>query len=108
MNDTPIKPGKKMRARYRTPEEIAAKAAKAHVKATNFATLAALAEAKSKEYYRLGEARDGGFWKEKAAKLWKQHDYQIEKRLPLLKDRMAAIQTDLLPWEGNNDKSVTA
>ena len=109
MNDTPqpIK-GKKMRARYRTPEEIAAKVDKAKEKIRLYTEQAVAAEAEFHELMKHGARADASMRKDEADRLWKQVQYQAEKRLPKLKDRMAAIQTELLPFAGNTDRSVAA
>jgi hypothetical protein len=101
------KKAKPLRPRYRTAGDIEKKVDKAHEKAAKFAVLAEIAEAKSKQLYMAGDKNGGGFHKAEAERFWRQHDYQIEKRLPKLKDRMAAIQTLTMPFMGE-DRSVSA
>jgi hypothetical protein len=101
------KKAKPTRARYKSADQITAKVDKAHDKAARFAVLAEIAEAKSKQLFMAGDRNGGGFHKAEAERFWRQHDYQIEKRLPKLKDRMAAIQTQTMPFMGD-DKSVAA
>jgi hypothetical protein len=97
---------KKMRPRYRSAKEIDRKIETANEKAARFAVLAEIAEAKSKQLFMAGDKNGGGFHKAEAERFWRQHDYQIEKRLPKLKDRMAAIQALTMPFMG--DDSVAA
>ena len=97
-----------MRARYKTPEEIAAKVDKAKEKIARYSAEAFQAEQMYRYLLQHGAKEDAAIQKEKFETLYKQIEYQQDKRLPKLRDRMGKIQTDLLPWEGNNDKSVAA
>jgi hypothetical protein len=106
MNDTPV-PGKKVRARYRSESEISAKVDRANEKIARYTLLAVTAEQKAKAAMMAGGKADAAFHKDEAERLWRQVQYQQDKRLVKLKTKMAEIQTTTMPFMGD-DRSVAA
>lgn len=94
--------------RYSNQSQINDKVDRANAKIDKFSTEAHKAEQKYRHLIQHGALADAAIQRKKADALYKQIEYQQDRRLPKLRDISGKLATDLLPWDGNNDKSVAA